>query len=122
MAKHLMVSLHRSISLGGAGAIEEGKPSKYLDVAVQYYPKMTDQTTASTVDSEEALDRSWFKTLVDCNPGIDNLSEVVNASAKSLIEQVKPAEVYMVVRISNDVDRDGFCTKEVQFNWSEEEK
>jgi len=112
MAKHLSVTLHRSISLGSPCATEEGKPSKYLDVSLQYCPK---------VGSEEIHDRSWFKALVDFNPSIDNLSEVVNASARKMIEQVKPAEVYMCVRLSNDVDTNGFCTKEVHFNWSEEE-
>ena len=115
MANNLSVSLHRSISLGAACATEEGKPSKYLDVSLQYYPK-----TTPAGSSEEVHDRDWFKTLVDFNPSIDNLGEVVSAAAKSMIEQVKPAAVYMCVRLSNDVDTNGFCTKEVQFNWSEE--
>lgn len=117
MAKHLSVSLHRSISLGSPCATEEGKPSKYLDVSLQYCPKID---AAGTSNSEEINDRDWFKTLVEFNPSIDNLSEVVNASARKMIEQVKPAEVYMCVRLSNDVDSNGFCTKEVHFNWSEE--
>jgi hypothetical protein len=119
MAKHLSVTLHRSISLGSPCSAEEGKPSKYLDVSMQYCPKM--DSTGISVNSEEMHDRSWFKALVDFNPSIDNLSEVVNASARKMIEQVKPAEVYMCVRLSNDVDTNGFCTKEVHFNWSEEE-
>lgn len=114
MAKHLhlSVTLHRGISLGAACSTEEGKPSKYLDVSLQYCPNST---------SEEINDRDWFKTLVEFNPSIDNLSEVVNTSARKMIEQVKPAEMHMCVRLSNDVDTNGFCTKEVHFNWSEEE-
>lgn len=116
MANNLSVSLHRSISLGSTCPTEEGKSSKYLDVSLQYYPKMD----SAEINSEEVYDRDWFKALVDFNPSIDNLSKVVNTAAKSMIEQVKPAAVYMCVRLSNDVDTNGFCTKEVQFNWSEE--
>lgn len=118
MTNHLSVTLHRSISLD-APCTTEGKPSKYLDVSLQYCPKM--DSTGNFISSEEIYDRSWFKELIDFNPSIDNLSEVVNASAKKMIEQVKPAKVYLSVRLSNDVDLNGFCTKEVNFNWSEEE-
>jgi len=92
-------------------------PCKYLEVALQYVPSC-DKEVASTL---EAFDRDWFKTLVDFNPSINNLGDAVKEAAKALISQVNPAQVEMLVSLSNDVDKLGFCSKTVKFSWSKPE-
>lgn len=92
-------------------------PCKYLEVALQYMPSC-DKEAASAL---EAFDRDWFKTLVDFNPSINNLSDAVKEAANVLISQVNPAQVEMLVSLSNDVDKLGFCSKTVKFSWSKPE-
>jgi hypothetical protein len=111
MSSKLAVEMHRTVALDST-AVEEGASSKYLDVTMQYFPSCKTNT-------DEDKDRDWFKMLVDANPTIDNLSEVVNAAARSMISQVNPSEVNMTVRLSNDVDKHGFCSKTVYFSWSD---
>ena len=108
----LAVEMHRTVALDSA-AVEEGASSKYLDVTMQYFP------SCDKANTDEGKDRDWFKMLVDSNPTIDNLSEAVNAAAKSMISQVNPSEVNMTVWLSNDVDKHGFCSKTVYFSWSD---
>jgi len=115
MSNHLVVDLNRTITIN-TNNDEPGSTSKYLDVAMQYVPSMCGET--GKVSGAENTDRDWFSALVALNPTIDNLSEVVNTAAQQLIEQVKPSEVHMTVRISNDVDSNGFCSKTVYFNWT----
>ena len=69
-------------------------PCKYLEVALQSVPSC-DKEAASTL---EAFERDWFKTLVDFIPSIE-----------------------MLVSLSNDVDKLGFCSKTVKFSWSKPE-
>jgi hypothetical protein len=118
---HLYVEMNRSanipLEVGDSPACGAAAPYKYLEVALQYMPSC--DKTASTL---EAFDRDWFKTLVDLNPSIDNLGEAVKAAAKALISQVHPAQVDMLVSLSNDVDKLGFCSKTVKFSWSKESK
>ena len=118
MSRNLMVDLSRTITIDSPNK-EEGVGSKYLDVSLQYIPSSCEDADKLTVF--ESNDRSWVKLLVELNPSINNLSEVVNAAAKKLIDEVKPSEVSLVVRLSNDADCSGFCSKTVHFNWSKED-
>jgi hypothetical protein len=118
MPNQLVVDLNRTIAINPEAAAE-GASSKYLDVALQYIPSESGES--STTAGNEANDREWFSVLVGMNPGINNLGEVVDIAARKLIEQIKPKDVSMTVRLSNDVDKNGFCSKTVYFNWTKPE-
>jgi len=118
MSNQLVVDLSRTIAINPENS-EPGSTSKYLDVAMQYVPSLCGET--GRISGNEGSDRDWFSALVALNPTIDNLGEVVNTAASQLIEQVKPSEVHITVRISNDVDKNGFCSKTVYFNWTKPE-
>jgi len=122
--KNLSVQLYKSLHLPStAESAQEttvANSDRYLEVRVAYIPD-----TCSSIPQDEKLrrehvDRDWFKTLMDLNPNIDNLSTVVDSAAKALIDTVKPVNLSIDVVLSGTADKNEFCTKTVSFNWDRE--
>jgi len=123
MNSGLSVRLYKSVNIPGAqpkdGEIVPGTGDRFIDVEVAYTPSECAKMTEEERLKRENFDREWFSTLIALNPTIDNLSVAVNSAAKALIDMVNPKDVAMSVTLSGSADKNGFCTKTVQYFWEE---
>jgi hypothetical protein len=123
MNSDLSVRLYKSMNIPGVaenGEVTPGNGDRFIDVEVAYTPSTCSKITEEERLKRENFDREWFAALVKLNPTIDNLSVAVNSAAKALIDMVHPESVSMSVTLSGSADKNGFCTKTVQFYWDKE--
>lgn len=121
---NLSVYLSRSIQIpctaGEGEDVTTSNSDRYLDISVAYAPDCCETINKEERLSREAADRKWFKAIVDMNPNVDNLSMVIDAAAKALIETVKPVNVAISATLSGPADTSSFCTKTVNYQWDKE--
>jgi len=119
--KNLSVQLYKSLHLpctaDSSQTTNVTNSDRYLEVQVVYLPDCCPKLSSEERLRRENVDRDWFKTLMDLNPNIDNLSNVVDAAAKAFIETVKPINLGIPVVLSGTADKNEFCTKSVTYNW-----
>lgn len=123
MSSDLSVRLYKSMNIPGSS--DKGEPTpgcgdRFIDVEVAYTPSACTKVTEDERLKRENFDREWFAALIKLNPTIDNLSVAVNSAAKALIDMVQPENVSMSVTLSGSADKNGFCTKTVQYYWDKE--
>jgi hypothetical protein len=95
---------------------------RYLDVQVSYLPDCNSGLSMEDRASRESADRDWFKILVDLNPNIDNLAAAVDNASKVFIDTVMPRTMQLTVTLSGSADRNEFCTKTVNLEYSRDVK
>ncbi len=123
---NLSVQLYKSMHLPcTAKSVDEttvANSDRYLDVQVSYLPDCNSGLSMEDRASREGADRDWFKILVDLNPNIDNLAVAVDNASKVFIDTVMPRTMQLTVTLSGSADRNEFCTKTVNLEYSRDVK